>query len=262
MTYWFVFQQGQCPGAFRQAGAKNVSYLPMAADPAIHHPMTLSDKDRRDYGADVSFVGAGYANRRQLFPALLRQPWSFKLWGNEWEGADDLQSVLQLNGTRIDTLTCMKVFNATAINLNLHSTTGVGLDPQADFVNPRTFELASCGAFQLVDHRSLLPEFFTAQEMVSFRTFNEVPGLVGQWLRRFCSSTSHVSCRSGTRLERAYLRASNEGSALAHRCLPAGSSRRCTCEAIGSRRLCSHVAPMILRWNHSSRNVRQASGSS
>ena len=180
--YWFVFQQGQCPGAFRQAGAKNVSYLPMAADPAIHHPMTLSDKDRRDYGADVSFVGAGYANRRQLFPALLRQPWSFKLWGNEWEGADDLQSVLQLNGTRIDTLTCMKVFNATAINLNLHSTTGVELDPQADFVNPRTFELASCGAFQLVDHRSLLQEFFTAQEMVSFRTFNEVPGLVGQWL--------------------------------------------------------------------------------
>ena len=180
--YWFVFQQGQCPGAFRQAGAKNVSYLPMAADPAIHRPMTLSDEDRRDYGADVSFVGAGYANRRQLLPALLRQPWSFKLWGNEWEGADELQSALQLNGTRIDTLTCMKVFNATAINLNLHSTTGVGLDPQADFVNPRTFELAACGAFQLVDHRSLLREFFSTQEMVSFRTFNEVPGLVGQWL--------------------------------------------------------------------------------
>jgi spore maturation protein CgeB len=180
--YWFFFQQGECPGSFRRAGARNVSYLPMAADPAIHYPMTLSDEDRRNYGADVSFVGAGYANRRQLFPALLRQPWSFKLWGNEWEGADDLQSVLQLNGTRIDTLTCMKVFNATSINLNLHSTTGAGLDPQADFVNPRTFELAACGAFQLVDHRSLLPECFTADEIVSFQAFHEVPGLVGRWL--------------------------------------------------------------------------------
>jgi spore maturation protein CgeB len=76
----------------------------------------------------------------------------------------------------------MKVFNATAINLNLHSTTGAGLDPQADFVNPRTFELAACGAFQLVDHRSLLQDFFTAEEMVSFRAFHEVPGLVTQWL--------------------------------------------------------------------------------
>src|SRR5574340_718729 len=154
--FWFVFQQGACLEAFKQAGARQVSYLPMAADPALHRPMTLSEEDRRLYGADVSFVGAGYANRRRLFPTLLNRPWSFKLWGNEWEGADDLRSVLQLNGERIDTATCMKVFNATAVNLNLHSSTGPGLDLQADFVNPRTFELAACGAFQLTDHRSLL----------------------------------------------------------------------------------------------------------
>ncbi len=180
--FWFVFQQGQCLDAFRQAGARHVSYLPMAADPVVHHPVILPDEDRRYYGADVSFVGAGYPNRRRLFPTLLRQPWSFKLWGNEWDGADDLRFVLQLKGARIDTATCMKVFNATTINLNLHSTTGVGMDPQADFVNPRTFELAACEAFQLVDHRSLLPEFFTDQEMVSFRAFDEVPGLVRRWL--------------------------------------------------------------------------------
>ena len=180
--FWFVFQQGQCLDAFRQAGARNVSYLPMAADPDVHGALRLSEEDRRLYGADVSFVGAGYANRRRLFPALLRQPWSFKLWGNEWDGADDLQSVLQLNGARIDTATCMKVFNATTINLNLHSTTGDDLDPHADFVNPRTFELAACGTFQLVDHRSMLEEFFSPQEIVSFRSFSEVPGLVQRWL--------------------------------------------------------------------------------
>ncbi len=180
--FWFVFQQGACLDAFRQAGARQVGYLPMAADPDLHCPLTLSEEDRRTFGSDVSFVGAGYANRRRLFPALLRHPWSFKLWGNEWEGADELRSVLQLNGARIDTATCMKVFNATAINLNLHSTTGVGLDPQADFVNPRTFELAACGAFQLLDHRSQLSQFFTEQEMVSFKDFGDVPGLIQQWL--------------------------------------------------------------------------------
>lgn len=180
--FWFVFQRGQCLEAFRQAGARQVSYLPMAADPDVHGPVTLSQEDRRLYGADVSFVGAGYANRRRLFPLLLRQPWSFKLWGNEWDGADNLQSVLQLNGARIDTATCMKVFSATTINLNLHSASGDGLDPYADFVNPRTFELAACGAFQLVDHRSLLEEFFAPQEIAPFRSFDEVPGLVQRWL--------------------------------------------------------------------------------
>lgn len=180
--FWFVFQQGACQDALRQAGARQVSYLPMAADPELHCPMTLSEEDRHTFGSDVSFVGAGYANRRRLFPALLRQPWSFKLWGNEWDGADDLRSVLQLNGARIDTATCMKVFNATAINLNLHSTTGAGLDPQADFVNPRTFELAACGAFQLVDHRSELSRFFTDQEVASFKDFGDVPEQIQRWL--------------------------------------------------------------------------------
>ncbi len=180
--FWFVFQQGACLEAFKQAGARQVSYLPMAADPALHCPLTLSDEDRRVYGADVSFVGAGYSNRRRLLPTLLEHPWLFKLWGNEWEGADDLRPVLQLNGERVDTATCMKIFNATTVNLNLHSCTGQGLDPQADFVNPRTFELAACGAFQLIDHRSLLSGLFTAQEIVSFRSFDEVPGLVRTWL--------------------------------------------------------------------------------
>lgn len=180
--FWFVFQEGACLDAFRQAGARQVRFLPMAADPDLHCPLILPEEERSRFGSDVSFVGAGYANRRHLFPALLRRPWSFKLWGNEWDGADELRPVLQLDGARIDTTTCMKVFNATAINLNLHSTTGTGLDPHADFVNPRTFELAACGAFQLVDHRSQLRRFFTEQEMVSFQDFADVPGLVHQWL--------------------------------------------------------------------------------
>ena len=159
--FWFVFQQGACMDAFRQAGCAAGQFSSNGGRPRSALPLALSDEERRTFGADLSFVGAGYANRRQLFPALLRQPWSFKLWGNEWDGAGDLRSVLQLDGARIDTATCMKVFNATAINLNLHSTTGAGLDPQADFVNPRTFELAACGAFQLVDHRSQLPPSFS-----------------------------------------------------------------------------------------------------
>ena len=64
----------------------------------------------------------------------------------------------------------MRVFNASRINLNIHSCNGEGLDPEADFVNPRTFELAACGAFQLVDERCLRPELFTDQEVASFPT--------------------------------------------------------------------------------------------
>ena len=180
--YWFVIQQASCFEALMRAGARHVSYLPMAADPILHRPLKLSAAEQDEYGADVSFVGAGYANRRSLLPRWLSNDWSFKLWGNEWEGADALTSVLQRGGARIDTETCIKVFNATSVNLNLHSCAGDGLDPEADFVNPRTFELAACGAFQLVDERSLLPDLFATNELVRFTAVAEVPSLIRTWL--------------------------------------------------------------------------------
>ncbi|MDH4085395.1 MAG: glycosyltransferase [Nitrospira sp.] len=180
--YWFVIQQASCIDALTRAGARQVHYLPMATDPALHRPLGLTEAEQAEYGADVSFVGAGYANRRTLLPGWLSKDWSFKLWGNEWEGADGLTSLLQRGGTRIDTETCIKVFNATAVNLNLHSCAGDGLDPEADFINPRTFELAACGAFQLVDERSLFPDLFALDEMVRFRSVAEVPSLIRTWL--------------------------------------------------------------------------------
>ena len=180
--YWFVIQQASCVDALKRAGARQVNYLPMAADPALHRPLRLSEAEQAEYGADVSFVGAGYANRRTVLPGWLSKDWSFKLWGNEWEGADSLSPVLQRDGARIDTETCIKVFNATSVNLNLHSCTGDGLDPEADFVNPRTFELAACGAFQLVDERALFPDLFASNEMVRFSSVADVPSLIRTWL--------------------------------------------------------------------------------
>lgn len=180
--YWFVIQRESCRDALRQAGARDVVYVPMAADPLVHRPIELSAEEREEFGSDLSFVGAGYANRRTVLPKLIAPGWTFKLWGNEWDGADALRGVLQRGGARIDTATCMKVFNASRINLNLHSWTGSSLDPQADFVNPRTFELAACGAFQLVDYRMLLPELFSGDEVVSFKAAEELPSLIRRWL--------------------------------------------------------------------------------
>lgn len=173
--FWFVIQQAACMDALRHAGAKQVHYLPMAADPSVHRPLILTPTEKAEFGADVSFVGAGYANRREILPQLITPEWAFKVWGNEWDGADALAGVLQRRGARIDTDACMKVFNASTVNLNLHSHTGRGLDPNADFVNPRTFELAACGAYQVVDQRLLLGDLFTQEEIATFDRVEQLP---------------------------------------------------------------------------------------
>ncbi len=173
--YVFTIQRGGCLEAFAAAGIQNACYLPCAADPAVHAPCVLSDGERAEIGSAVSFVGAGYHNRRATFRRLLGM--DFKIWGSEWEGAAGLwTTVVQRGGARLSTADCVRVFNATAVNLNLHSSTYVdGVDPIGDFVNPRTFELAACGAFQLVDERRLLPELFVpGVEIATFASAAEL----------------------------------------------------------------------------------------
>ncbi|GJL66514.1 MAG: hypothetical protein NPIRA05_14850 [Nitrospirales bacterium] len=158
--FWFVMQQQACIDALTRAGARQVTYLPLAANPDVHKPVVCSANEREEFSADVSFLGAGYPNRRQMLQALLNQGWTFKLWGNEWDDPGCLGEVLQRNGERIDSETSVKIFNHTNVNINVHSYTGQGFDPNGDGINPRTFELAACGAFQVTDRRTLLFQHF------------------------------------------------------------------------------------------------------
>ena len=137
-------------------GQHNVLYLPLAAHPEVHRPLDLTPAEARKFGSELSFMGAGYPNRRLAFREFAHR--DFKIWGTEWEGDAILEPLVQLAGARIPSEDCVKIFNASAINLNLHSSIRADeLVPAGDFVNPRTFEIAACGAFQLVDNRALLP---------------------------------------------------------------------------------------------------------
>lgn len=154
------------------AGQANALYLPLAAQPDFHRPLALSEQEKREYGADIGFLGAGYPNRRLAFRQLLGR--DFKIWGSDWEGETLLAAHVQRGGARIDAEESVKIYNATRVNLNLHSSLGTAdLVSRGDFVNPRTFELAAMGAFQLVDRRALMPELFAQDELATFGTLEE-----------------------------------------------------------------------------------------
>ena len=183
-TYWhqmakfydfvFTIQKGDCIDRIRAAGAGAVHYLPTACDPTFHAPLILSEEDKEKWGSPISFVGAGYHNRQQMFSTFSSYP--FKIWGSEWPTGKPFDRMVQEESRRVKPEEYIKVFNATDVNLNLHSSSERdGVDPTGDFVNPRTFELASAGAFQLCDHRSLLSELFeVGKEIV---TFTDLPDL-------------------------------------------------------------------------------------
>jgi len=182
--YFFTIQEGEFFCQLKELGLDNFHYLPLAASPEWHRPLDLTEEELHEYGSDLSFVGAGYYNRRNLFLRLI--DFDLKIWGNEWEGALPLLRYIQRKGERVSTEETVKIFNASKINLNLHSSNRhEGINPYGDFVNPRTFEIAACGAFQLVDYRRDLPRFFNlSEELVCFQDVEDLRKKISYFLAR------------------------------------------------------------------------------
>lgn len=180
--FFFTIQKTEFIEELRKIGVKHPYYLPLAASPDIHKKMELPEHEKNIYKSDISFVGAGYYNRRRFFEGLL--DFDFKIWGNEWDLNSPLCRYIQRSGERIETEEIVKIFNSTKININLHSSAyHEGINPNGDFLNPRTFEIAACGAFQLVDYRSELAEFFRIdEEIVCFYNLDDLRKKIRHYL--------------------------------------------------------------------------------
>jgi len=178
---FFAIQDGPFLEMLRAAGSPKAVYLPTACDPERHKPVPLTPAERQRFGADVSFAGAPYLNRRRVLTSLIDlQP---RIWGDGWIGTEVERFVAE-RGARFTLDEMIRIFAATKINLNIHSANHVdGLDPDPDYVNPRTFELAACEAFQLVDARLCLPDMFGADEMITYGSIAELRSLVTHYLK-------------------------------------------------------------------------------
>lgn len=188
-TYWRAFapyydlfaviQKEPFIQELSRIGVDNVLYLPLAAEPSVHRPLELSPAEQKEFGSEVSFMGAGYPNRRRAFSQMLRQDpglaGAMKIWGTEWEEEASLAPLVQRGGARISTEDCVRIYNATDININLHACVRDDCFVSGeDFVNPRTFEVAACGAFQLADERELMPELFRPGELATFSSLESL----------------------------------------------------------------------------------------
>lgn len=194
--HFFTIQKDEFHSQLITEGVNDCYYLPQAAQPTIHRPLILSPDQKKRYEANVSFMGAAYHNRVHSFPRLLGM--DFKIWGTGWNTETPLGKRLQNNNKRVTTDETVEIYNAAKINLNLHSSSyHYGINPEGDFVNPRTFEIAACKGFQLLDHRSdLLNLFNVDEELAVFKTLDEMKDQIDYYLdhsdlRRTIASRSY-----------------------------------------------------------------------
>ena len=190
VDYFFTIQKDEFFKELENMGLHNFYYLPLACLPSFHDKIVknnnnntadnsgdgsnynnynndtadnnvneYNEDDETKYGSDVSFAGAGYFNRKNVFAKLT--DFNFKIWGNDWIADMPLSLLIQDGGKRFTEEEAVKIYNYSKININLHSSMWHwDINPDGDFLNPRVYEILGCGGFQLVDRRRYLKGIF------------------------------------------------------------------------------------------------------
>lgn len=157
-THWFT-QERSAVKRYSDLGTP-VSYLPMAYNPKVHHPGP-TDPDKR---CDVTFVGGGFPERKQLIEGVDWTGVDITIHGTLW-GLDLQQERGRFDFSRGTRYTEGAIPNeqtsawhrSSKIALNLHRKmgyieTGAAVAPGlAESLGPRAYEIPACGGFMLSD---------------------------------------------------------------------------------------------------------------
>jgi len=191
MGYWrdiaelydtfFHIQPGEFESKLASVGVKHQAFVQTACDPELHRPVRLSEPEKRAYKCDISFAGAGYYNRLQVFKGLT--DFDFRIWGVDWNDRD-LAPLVQGGERRFDSEDFNRIVSGSKVNLNLHSSkTHDGVDPACDALNPRIFEIAAAGGFQVCDPCAGLAQHFDPQrEVPQYRDLRELREILRYYL--------------------------------------------------------------------------------
>lgn len=167
---------------YKRLGHVQVYHLPLGTDPEVFHSTMVSE----EFTSDICLVGVPYSNRIELIEFLLkRTDYQIQLvgkgWGrhnNEWKKKLNLD--LDLVNARVRPETVVKYYNGSKIILNIHRPFDEKYNKNrngiiAKSINNRTFDVASCEAFQLIDSKEELANYFEeGEEIISFQDKNDL----------------------------------------------------------------------------------------
>jgi len=145
------------------AQALGAGYLRHAYDPARHASSLPIDIEVPAH--DVVFVGTGFEERIDELNAVDWMGIDLGLYGN-WSLLGSRAKLRDfVRGGPVNNESAVALYRRARIGLNLYRTSqtygrGVEHVEGAQSLNPRAYELAACGVFQVSDYRAELPETF------------------------------------------------------------------------------------------------------
>jgi hypothetical protein len=167
--------------AFTASTGKPYVTMPQSANPRFHHPVPADPK----FAYDVAFVGAKLPHKRWFNDNILgalRKRYRVGLFGPGWTLRDNTLRAISKGARMANYLPLARVcdsarfsisdadetclYSSSKISLNFHEREPDNSQPH-HIVNQRTFKIAACGGFQIVDPVLALPRYFNNNEIVT-----------------------------------------------------------------------------------------------
>jgi spore maturation protein CgeB len=158
-------------------GVRASSYLPVGCE--YPEPSTVFQLDEKAH--DIVYMGFPYENRIRILDRLLRRGVNLKIWGFGWNQYKEIPffaKALQEQGRWLSLADTRSIYKQSRIVLNIHSAAAhknaeIYLDDE--MVNSNLFEICASGAFQIVDRRPGVLEYFEEdKEVVCYSTQEEL----------------------------------------------------------------------------------------
>ncbi|QGQ44708.1 protein CgeB [Metabacillus sediminilitoris] len=164
---------------YKNKGHKHAHHLPLAAAPEVFRPKQVEAK----YRSDICLVGYPYPDRVKYIQLLLQNT-AYKIqvvgkWKNPLFRFQNNPKLKILEGW-VEPAIAANYYNGAKIVLNTHrpfnlrhNQNRLGIEGKS--INNRTFDVAACGAFQLIEFKEDLPNHFIEdEEIVSFESYQEL----------------------------------------------------------------------------------------
>ncbi|WCK56180.1 glycosyltransferase [Aneurinibacillus sp. Ricciae_BoGa-3] len=189
--YDFVFtQELSCVSFYHAYGCFRVHYLPLAVNTRVFH----YHRQDHSFNTDVCFLGTAWNNRISLFDQIAPYLSTKKtlIVGPDWHRLQNYH--LLSDKIRLEVLSpeqSAHLINTSKIVINNHR----AYDDDTLFsknsrkllaysINPRTFEISACGAFQLTDVRQELPScYLPRKELETYSSPSELIEKIDYYLR-------------------------------------------------------------------------------
>lgn len=189
--YDFIFtNEWEAVRVYQSAGCKQVHYLALGTAWQHFYP----EFSPAEYRSDLCLIGSPFRRRVELVNGLVKRfpQYHVKVVGPKWLECG-LSPQVDLVPHHVEPDEVRRYYNGAKINLNIHRDTGeqyaacVNLNAEgipAHSPNNRTFDIAACRAFQLVDARPRMDEFYhQGSEMISFQNAEELLNRVAHYMR-------------------------------------------------------------------------------